>query len=296
MASKRVYGVDVSAYQPANLSNYRRAGAQFVLIKASEGTWYRSPVASAQIHSAHHSGFSSVHAYHFANFSASSFRARREAKYFLAQARRLNIAHSRYLALDWEGNQYNYTGNSKEANTNAILAFMHVIKKAGYKPMLYSSASLLRYNIDLARVARRYGTCVWVASYATMGRIDWPNYGYFPSMNAVAIWQFTDDWRGLNVDGNVSFIDLAKSNGKHKKAKSKPKKPVVPKEVYAPIINGNPNWLISLRDGKGHGTGKYILTNTHWKVCGVKSIHGHIYYKLGTDKQWVPAKYLQIVR
>lgn len=288
----RQYGVDVSAYQSAYLGNYHRAGARFAIIKATEGTWYRSPLAGAQVHSAHHTGYSSVHVYHFANFSHSSYRARLEARCFIAQAKRLNIAHSRYLVLDWEGSSYNYVYGGKTANTAAILSFMHQVKKAGYKPMLYSSASLLRSEIDTAAVVQRYGTCIWAASYATMGRIDVPNYGYFPSMKGVAIWQFTDNWRGLNVDGNVAFIDLAKA-GKHK-PKTKPK-PSVPREVYAPIINGNPSWAISLRDGKGHATGKYIQTNTRWKVCGIKQINGHTYYKLGTDKQWVPAKWLKVI-
>lgn len=294
MASKRVYGVDVSAYQPSNLAGYHHAGAHFAIIKASEGTWYRSPLAAAQVHSAHHSGYSSVHVYHFANFSHSVGRAKAEARYFIAQAKRLNIAHSRYLVLDWEGSSYNYVYGGRIANTDAILAFMHQVKKAGYKPMLYSSASLLRSEIDLSRVVKRYGTCIWVASYVTMGRIDWPNYGYFPTMNGVAIWQFTDNWRGLNVDGNVSFINLA-SGSHHGLAKPKSKKHTVSKEVYAPIINGDPNWQISLRDRNGHATGKYILTNTHWKVCGQKRINGKLYYKLGTDRQWVPAKYLKVV-
>lgn len=292
MASKRVYGVDVSAYQPSNLAGYHRAGAHFVIIKASEGTWYKSPVAAAQVHSAHHSGYSSVHVYHFANFSHGVGRAKAEARYFIAQAKRLNIAHSRYLVLDWEGSSYNYVYGGRNANTNAILAFMHLVKKAGYKPMLYSSASLLRYQIDIGRVVKRYGTCIWVASYATSGRIDWPNYGYFPTMNGVAIWQYTDDWHGLGVDGNVSFIDLSK--GSHH-TKSKPKKSVMPKKVYAPIINGDPNWQINLRDSHGHATKKFILTNTNWKVCGMKRINGRLYYKLGTDRQWVPAKYLKVV-
>ena len=40
-------------------------------------------------------------------------------------------------------------------------------------------------------------------------------------MDNVAIWQFTDNWRGLNVDGNISLIDL-KTDGKPVAQLSKP--------------------------------------------------------------------------
>lgn len=52
MAS-REYLVDVAAYQPSSMNAYHKAGAKGVLIKATEGTWYKSPVAGAQVKSAH---------------------------------------------------------------------------------------------------------------------------------------------------------------------------------------------------------------------------------------------------
>ncbi|WP_318351391.1 hypothetical protein [Klebsiella quasipneumoniae] len=40
-----------------------------------------------------------------------------------------------------------------------------------------------------------------------------PDFGYFPSMDGIAIWQFTDNWKSMSVDGNISLIDL-KSDSK----------------------------------------------------------------------------------
>lgn len=282
----KVYGVDVAGYQPNSLAAYYRAGAKFAIVKATEGTNFLSPSAVSQIRSAHRYRMR-VHAYHFAHFGNSKRQAKKEAKFFIKRCKVLNISKKRYLVLDWEASPYNYVNGSWSANTHAILVFMHQIKKAGYKPMLYSGASLLRNNIQTSRIVNHYGQCIWVASYATMGRIDQPDFGYFPSMKGVAIWQFTDNWKGLNVDGNVSLL-------KHKAAKSAAKKvDKQPSIVYAPVIAGNPHYMISLRDSNGHATGKFIPTNSRWKVFDQKYIKGRKFYKLGTDKQWVPAKYLK---
>lgn len=292
----RQYGIDVSAYQYSNLSRYIYAGAKYVFVKLTEGTGYFSPTAYAQIRSAHHHHIY-VHAYHFATFGNSVHQAKLEAKHFIARARYLNISKKRYMALDWETGDGNQVYGSTAKNTKAIIAFMSKVKKAGYKPMLYSGESLLRNNINTGKVVRKFGTCLWVAKYASMGRIDVPNFGIFPSMDGVAIWQFSSNWHGLNVDGNISLVDLQKKGkATHKAKPAKPVKHMMPTLVFAPIIDNNLNYLISLRDGKGHATGKFIPTNSRWKVFGEKVIGGRKYYKLGTDKQWVPAKYLKVIK
>ena len=74
---------------------------------------------------------------------------------------------------------------------------MDQIKAAGYKPLLYASSSVLQNQIDTNSVIAKYPNSLWVASYAISGRIDNPNFNYFPSMEGVSIWQFTDNWRGL---------------------------------------------------------------------------------------------------
>lgn len=296
MASRQ-YVVDVAAYQNTSLAAYHNAGAKAVFVKLTEGTGYFNPKATAQIRSAHaHHMY--VHAYHFATFGSSITRAREEAKWFIKRARVLNISKKRYMALDWETGDGNVVSNGKTISTRAVIAFMNEVKKAGYKVMLYSGASLLRNNIDTRSVVSKFGTCLWVASYATMGRIDTPNFGYFPSMDGVAMWQFTDNWRGLNVDGNVALIDL---HAEKKPALNKDYKPAVksakkvPKIVYVPVLYGNPNYHVRLLDSKGRYQ-KYIATNTRWQVWGVKIIKGMKCYKIGTDTQWVPAKFTKIIK
>lgn len=292
----RDFVVDVAVYQSTSMSAYKYAGAHQVIVKLTEGTGYFNPKASAQIKSAH-ANHMYVHGYHFATFGNSVSRAKAEARFFINRAKKLNISKKRYLWLDWETGDGNVVVNSIYSNTRAIIAFMDAVKSAGYKVGLYSGAYTLRQHVDTAKIVKKFGTCLWVASYATMGRIDQPNFGYFPSMNGVAMWQFTDNWRGLNVDGNITLIDLHAGN-KPAVQKSKPAvKPVkkVPKIVYVPIINSNPNYHVRLLDSKGHYQ-KYIATNTHWKCFDAKIIKGMKCYKIGTDTQWVPAKFTKIIK
>ncbi len=294
----RAYGVDVAVYQPTDLTSYQKAGASFAIVKLTEGTGYFNPKAQAQVTSAR-ANHLYTHAYHFANFGSSVAQAKKEAKYFLTWAEKTSISKKRMLWLDWEASSANRVDGGRAANTAAILAFMTTIKAAGYRPGLYSGASLMRTAIDTAQIVKKFGTCLWVASYPTMDAVSTADFNYFPSMEGVAIWQFTSNWHGLNVDGNVALVDLNQATEQKKVAPKKVKvEKAKPKAmetflVYAPIINNDPNWKIALRDGDGHLTGKYIKTNSRWKVFDTKTMKGGTWYKLGTDEQWAPAAYLK---
>ena len=296
--TSRQLGIDAAVYQGTSMTTYHNAGAKFGIIKLTEGTGYINPKAHYQIRSLH-ANHMYVHAYHFATFGYNISRAKAEAKFFVSRAKAENISKKRYLWLDWETGSGNCVTGGKVASTKAILAFMKICHDAGYKVGLYSGASLLRTAIDTKKVAKKFGTCIWVASYPTDLAYK-PDFDYFPSMDGVAIWQFCDNWRGLNVDGNISLIDLHKETATAHKAakpteKPKPKPEKKTGAVYAPVINHNPNWMIQLMDGTGHYTGKYIKTNTRWKYFDVKTIKGMKCYKLGTDKQWVPGKFLKVI-
>lgn len=296
--TSRQLGVDVAVYQGTSMTAYHNAGAKFGIAKLTEGTNYVNPKAHYQIKSLH-ANHMYVDAYHFATFGYSVSRAKLEGKAFVKRAKAENISKKRFLWLDWESGSGNCVTGGKAASTKAILAFMKVCHDAGYKVGLYSGASLLRNNIDTKQIVKKYGTCIWVASYPTDLAYT-PNFNYFPSMDGVAIWQFCDNWKGLGVDGNISLIDLHKETATtHKAAKpvEKPKSKPEKKTgvVYAPVINHNPKWMIQLMDSAGHYTGKYIKTNTRWKYFDVKTIKGMKCYKLGTDKQWVPGKFLKVI-
>lgn len=215
----RSYGIDVSSYQSANLTSMAKAGGQFAIVKVSEGTSYRNPNAASQIKSAMANNMLPM-AYHFATFGSNSTAAAKEGKYAVSSAKALGLPSGAYIACDWETGDGNVVTGSKTANTNAILAFMKQVKSAGFQPLLYSGAYLMRNNVNTSTILKSYPNSLWVASYATMGRIDTPNFNYFPSMDGVAIWQFTDNWRGLNVDGNISLLPLAMNQAPSSQAPS----------------------------------------------------------------------------
>ena len=204
----RSLGVDVASYQNADLSSHAQAGAQFAIVKVSEGTSYRNPKASSQISTAISNNMMPM-AYHFATFSSNSSAAVAEANYAIKAAQAFGLPKGSYIACDYETGQGNNIYGGKTPTANAIIAFMDTIKAAGYKPLLYASSSVLQNNIDTSSVIAEYPNSLWVASYAISGRIDNPNFSYFPSMDGVSIWQFTDNWRGLSVDGNVAVLPLS---------------------------------------------------------------------------------------
>ena len=204
----RSLGVDVASYQNADLSSHAQAGAQFAIVKVSEGTSYRNPKASSQISTAISNNMMPM-AYHFATFSSNSSAAVAEANYAVKAAQAFGLPKGSYIACDYETGQGNNIYGGKTPTANAIIAFMDTIKAAGYQPLLYASSSVLQNNIDTSSVIAEYPNSLWVASYAISGRIDNPNFNYFPSMDGVSIWQFTDNWRGLSVDGNVAVLPLS---------------------------------------------------------------------------------------
>lgn len=204
----RSLGVDVASYQNADLSPHASSGAKFAIVKVSEGTNYRNPKASGQVASARSQNMMPM-GYHFATFSANSALARSEANFAVASAKAVGLAPGSYLACDYESGDGNNINMGKNPTANAIIAFMSQVKAAGYKPLLYASSSVLRNNINTNAVVAKFPNSLWVASYAVSGRIDNPNFSYFPSMKGVSIWQFTDNWRGLSVDGNVAVLPLS---------------------------------------------------------------------------------------
>lgn len=205
--AKRSYGVDVSSFQGTDLAKYANLGAKYAFVKVSEGLDYRNPKAEAQINSAKDNGMM-VSGYHYARFSANDGVAVQEGHYAVNSAVAVGLPKGSYLACDWESGSGNVTNQGYEASANAVLAFLDVIVAAGYKPLLYSGKSLLTNNINVKKITAKYGTCLWVASYKTMNRQDTADFGYFPSMDNIAIWQFSSNWYGLDVDANITLIDL----------------------------------------------------------------------------------------
>ena len=251
IVSKKSYGVDVASYQSTTV-NY--AGAKFAFVKLTEGTEYTNPKAEAQIKSAKANGLM-VMGYFYANHSASVSRARSEAKYAVAKAKALGVPEGSYITDDFEQGSGNSVNGGVQANTDAIMAAMQVIKDAGYQPLVYSGAFVLRNHMSITRIVKSFGTCLWVASYKVSGRQDYADFNYFPSMDGVAIWQFTDNYRGLNVDGNICLIDLKISSNS---SKPKPAKKTTESLSQHPVVK----WDIGAVAVVSNTKGAYVYTSS----------------------------------
>mgnify|MGYP005757482559 CR=1 FL=1 len=249
--SKRSYGVDVASYQSTTV-NY--PGAKFTLVKLTQGTNYVNPKASAQIKSAKTHGLM-VMGYFYANHGGSVSKARAEAKNAVSKAKAYGIPVGSYLGDDWEQGSGNSVQGSVSANTDAVLATMQVIKEAGYKPLIYSGAYNLRNRLSISRIVKSFGTCLWVASYKISGRQDYADFNYFPSMDGIAIWQFADNYKGLNVDGNIAVVDLKASSINHR---SKTTNNSVESLSQHPVVKWNVGAVAVVSNSKG----AYVYTSS----------------------------------
>lgn len=291
--SSRTYGVDVASYQPTDLAAYHKAGASFAIVKLTEGVDYLNPKAAKQVDSSR-ANHLYTHAYHFARFGSSVRQAKKEAAYFIKAAKKQKISQKRMLWLDWESGSGNTVTGPKSANTKAILAFMQAVKAAGWRPGLYSGAFLMRTAIDTKQVIKKFGTCLWVASYPTMSAVSTADFEYFPSMDGVAIWQFTSNWKGLGVDGNIALVDL---NSKTKpKPKAKPKAKAAEFKGVVKVKNlgpGKASWKVRLLSKNGHYTDSYVPQGSRWKTTKVATIKGKKCYLIGKDL-WIPAEFVTV--
>ena len=251
IVSKRSYGVDVASYQSTTV-NY--PGAKFTLVKLTQGTNYVNPKASAQIKSAKTHGLM-VMGYFYANHGGSVSKARAEAKNAVSKAKAYGIPVGSYLGDDWEQGSGNSVQGSVSANTDAVLAAMQVIKEAGYKPLIYSGAYNLRNRLSISRIVKSFGTCLWVASYKISGRQDYADFNYFPSMDGIAIWQFADNYKGLNVDGNIAVVDLKASSINHR---SKTTNNSVESLSQHPVVKWNVGAVAVVSNSKG----AYVYTSS----------------------------------
>lgn len=192
---KNDYFIDVSSYQSANLTAIcQAAGTRKTIIKVSEGTGYLSPNRFAQTQTSEPIGY-----YHFARFSGDANQAVAEANFFISNL----PAKVSYLVCDYEDG----ASGSKQANTNAVLAFMDKCAQAGYKPIYYSYKPYTLANIDYQQILAKYPNSLWIAAYPNYNVTPDPIWEIFPSMDGIRWWQFTSTGIAGGLDKNIVLLD-----------------------------------------------------------------------------------------
>lgn len=199
-----MYYVDVSKYQGTDMKIYKKKGASGVVAQVTVGTSIVAPKCKAQLDSAKKNGMHRL-MYHYATFGHNKNQAIREAKFACKRAKDLGFK-TIHIFCDWES-QDNDTNGTPVQNTDAIVAFMSEVKRQGFTTGLYTSYSLAKNKIGYKYIGKKFGTCLWIASYPTMSPVSSANMNYFPSLPYVSMWQFTDDWYGLKTDANKIVYD-----------------------------------------------------------------------------------------
>nr|DAE25693.1 MAG TPA: Cpl 1 lysin [Siphoviridae sp. ctC6Q17] len=126
------------------------------------------------------------------------------------------------VALDYESG----ASPDKQANTNAILHGMRMIKAAGYTPMYYSGKPYTVANVYVDQIIREFPNSLWMAAYPNYAVTPTPNYNVFPSMDGVAIYQFTSTYIAGGLDGNIDLTGIT-DNGYTKNNNPKTETPAI---------------------------------------------------------------------
>lgn len=188
------YFIDVSAYQAADLTGICQAsGTRNTIIKVSEGVGWLSPVMAQQTNTSDCIGY-----YHFARFGGDVSTAQAEANYFISNL----PSHPRYLVCDYEDG----ASGDKQANTNAVLAFMDVCKSNGFEPIYYSYKPYTLANVYVDQITARYPNSLWIAAYPNYDVTPHPVWEIYPNMSHTKWWQFTSTGISGGLDKNVVIV------------------------------------------------------------------------------------------
>ena len=134
-----------------------------------------------------------VHTYIYAQFSG-RWQADQMLNYYLP---RVTTPKGSIVALDVE------SGNP---DTDSVLYALGRIKAAGYTPILYGYKNFLVNHINLQYISTQYP--LWLAEYPDYSVRRYPNFGFFPSFNNVAIFQFTSTYTWGGLDGDVDLTGI----------------------------------------------------------------------------------------
>ena len=186
--------IDVSSHNGYNIEGVMEdIGTTNTIIKISEGTTYINPCLSAQVEQSTPVGF-----YHFAWFGGDIEEAEREARYFLD-----NVPQKvKYLCLDYE----DHASGDKQANTDACIRFMEILKENGYEPIYYSYKPFTLNNIYYEQILEKFPNSLWIAGYGLNdGNAD---FEYFPSLDGIRWWQYSSN----PFDKNIVLLDDEEDN------------------------------------------------------------------------------------
>ncbi|WP_076633181.1 GH25 family lysozyme [Lactiplantibacillus plantarum] len=249
-STRREQGVDWSKFQGTN-GTFGYSTDKFVFSQAGGfygGTNIPQTTYASQVKSAQQAG-KRVHTYLWDGVGGNMTNAKAMMAYYLP---RIRTPKGSIVALDYEDG----ASNSVTANTSAILAQFKLIKAYGYTPVLYSGKAYLNAHVNVAAIVKAYGSCLWVPEYPDYLVRTSPDYNWFPSMDGVAIFQFTSMYKAGGLDGNVDLTGITKSGyttASKKQAQTNVKKAQAAKQATFKVVKYNqrgvfyPNRTLAVR-------------------------------------------------
>lgn len=195
-------GVDWSRYQGAN-GIFGYGHDKFAICQiggVNGGGMYGQTTYETQVASAIAQG-KRAHTYIWYQVGGNAALGEQVLNTFLPQVK---TPKGSIVALDYESG----ASADKQANTNAILHGMRMIKAAGYTPMYYSGKPYTVANVYVDQIIREFPNSLWMAAYPDYNVTPVPNYNVFPSMDGVAIYQFTSTYIAGGLDGNVDLTGI----------------------------------------------------------------------------------------
>lgn len=191
-----MYGIDISSWNGFPLNSVTAKAfkqADFVIVKATEGIGYKSPVFEQQIDKAKKAG-KLIGAYHY----ASGGNPEAEALHFYNAIR--PYIGTAIPVLDWESGSNSSWNNNYWCKRFAESFYSH----SSVWPLIYIQASAISQAANCAKLCG-----LWIAGYPdssvkTFKRIPMP-YKFAP-WEAWTIWQYTSTG---GVDRNVANINAA---------------------------------------------------------------------------------------
>ena len=213
-------GVDWSRYQGAN-GIFGYGHDKFAICQiggVNGGGIYSQTTYGTQVASAIAQG-KRAHTYIWYQVGGSASLGEQVLNTFLPQ---VQTPKGSIVALDYESG----ASADKQANTNAILHGMRMIKAAGYTPMYYSGKPYTVANVYVDQIIREFPNSLWMAAYPNYAVTQKPNYNVFPSMDGVAIYQFTSTYIAGGLDGNIDLTGIT-DNGYTKHDNPKTNTPAI---------------------------------------------------------------------
>lgn len=197
------------------------------------------------------------------------------------------------VALDYESG----ASADKQANTNAILHGMRMIKAAGYTPMYYSGKPYTVANVYVDQIIREFPNSLWMAAYPDYNVTPTPNYNVFPSMDGVAIYQFTSTYIAGGLDGNIDLTGIT-DNGYTKNNNPETQTPSINQGQQADntsksdIANGN---QVKVKFGAGSwATGEAIPSWVKGRTYNVAQVSGNRVLLAGINS-WINKADVEII-